>query len=105
MMSKIPTRNASTGTLLKSVLIGTRNLNELMKRTCHAESIKHACHAKLACPENSAVSASKLIFSVVFFIISNISHAQFLPSLAIAGGPFAGWHFNNTDELNAELKK
>ncbi len=28
-----------------------------------------------------------------------------LPSLALSGGPTAGWHFNKVDELNAELVK
>ena len=49
---------------------------------------------------------SRTFFFVgIFLTINNVLHSQFLPSLAIAGGPFAGWHFNNTDELNAELKK
>lgn len=42
---------------------------------------------------------------ILSLVISNLSHSQFLPSLALAGGPIAGWHFNNTDDLNAELKK
>jgi len=48
----------------------------------------------------------RFILSAALILIAfNVSFSQFLPSLAIAGGPFAGWHFNNTDELNAELKK
>lgn len=32
------------------------------------------------------------------------SNSQFLPSLALAGGVTAGWHFNPVKNLNAELK-
>lgn len=39
-------------------------------------------------------------------IYSGSAYSQFaLPSLALAGGPFAGWHFNDTKDLNAELNK
>jgi hypothetical protein len=33
------------------------------------------------------------------------SYSQFLPSLALAGGVSAGWHFNPVKNLNAELKQ
>ncbi len=46
-----------------------------------------------------------LYYIILSLVISNLSHSQFLPSLALAGGPIAGWDFNNTDVLNAELKK
>ncbi|RPI19620.1 MAG: hypothetical protein EHM58_01050 [Ignavibacteriae bacterium] len=31
--------------------------------------------------------------------------SQLLPNLALSGGPTAGWFIQNTDDLNAELKK
>ncbi|MCI0448820.1 MAG: hypothetical protein L0Y79_03420 [Chlorobi bacterium] len=49
----------------------------------------------------------KIIFFSLFLLISglfSLSHSQFLPSLALAGGPSAGWHFNDTKDLNLELK-
>lgn len=49
----------------------------------------------------------KLQFSLlilVFFGFWTSSNSQFLPSLALAGGVTAGWHFNPVKNLNAELK-
>lgn len=49
----------------------------------------------------------KLNFSIViivFFAMLTNVHSQFLPSLALAGGFMAGWHFNPVKNLNAELK-
>jgi hypothetical protein len=49
----------------------------------------------------------KLQFSLlilVFFGFWTSSNSQFLPSLALAGGMTAGWHFNPVKNLNAELK-
>lgn len=43
-----------------------------------------------------------VIFSLFGFLAS--SNSQFLPSLALAGGVTAGWHFNPVKNLNAELK-
>jgi len=43
-------------------------------------------------------------FLIVFFGVICHSSGQFLPSLALAGGITAGWHFNPTKELNAQLK-
>lgn len=45
-----------------------------------------------------------LILSVILFL-SIRTYSQFLPSLALAGGPSAGWFFNDTKDLNAELKR
>lgn len=47
----------------------------------------------------------RAIILLILTIVCNVTRAQFLPSLALAGGPIAGWHFNNTDDLNAELTK
>ncbi|MEO8210890.1 MAG: hypothetical protein ABI840_10020 [bacterium] len=35
---------------------------------------------------------------------SNISYSQFFPRFSIAGGPTIGWFWNNTDDLNTEMK-
>lgn len=45
-----------------------------------------------------------LIIVSIFAFISS-ANGQFLPSLALAGGVTAGWHFNPVKNLNAELKK
>jgi hypothetical protein len=42
-----------------------------------------------------------LVLTLGFF--SHLS-SQFLPSLALGGGPSFGWHFNSTKDLNVELK-
>lgn len=45
------------------------------------------------------------LFLIIVFLISGKSlQSQMLPSLALAGGPSIGWHFNPTDELNTSLK-
>lgn len=41
---------------------------------------------------------------IVFFGFLASANSQFLPSLALAGGITAGWHFNPVKNLNAELK-
>jgi hypothetical protein len=41
----------------------------------------------------------------VFLLVKNSTLSQLLPNLAISGGPTAGWIIQNTDDLNAELKK
>ncbi len=49
----------------------------------------------------------KLQFSlliIVFFGFWSGLNSQFLPSLALAGGMTAGWHFNPVKNLNTELK-
>ena len=46
---------------------------------------------------------SKLL--IITFLTANISYSQMLPSLAISGGPTAGWFFNDVKDLNAELTK
>ncbi len=38
-------------------------------------------------------------------LFSNISYSQLFPRFSIAGGPTAGWFYNNTDDLNAEIRK
>lgn len=45
-----------------------------------------------------------LIF-ISFFILNKDSSAQFFPRFSIAGGPTVGWQFQNTDDLNAEMRK
>ena len=42
---------------------------------------------------------------IVFLLAFRVSYAQLFPNLAIFGGPSAGWHFNNTNDLNNELSK
>src|SRR5437773_5107198 len=42
---------------------------------------------------------------ILIFTFAGKSYSQFLPSLALSGGPTAGMYFNNTNDLNAELKK
>lgn len=42
---------------------------------------------------------------IITFLSVNISYSQILPSLAISGGPTAGWSFNDVKDLNAELNK
>jgi hypothetical protein len=49
----------------------------------------------------------KLQISILLIVFSGFfinSQSQFLPSLALAGGVTAGWHFNPVKNLNAELK-
>ncbi len=38
-------------------------------------------------------------------LIHNVSFSQVFPRFSIAGGPTVGWHFNKTDDLNAEMRK
>jgi hypothetical protein len=45
-----------------------------------------------------------IILILGIFFVNNTSFTQILPSIAIHGGPIAGWHFNNVDDLNKELK-
>ena len=40
---------------------------------------------------------------IIGFFAIQTSRAQIFPSLAISGGPIAGWSFNKTDDLNKEL--
>src|SRR5205085_6211662 len=40
----------------------------------------------------------------ILLITGKLVQSQMLPSLALAGGPSIGWHFNPTDELNTQLK-
>ena len=49
----------------------------------------------------------KTVIKFVFFslLTVNLAYGQMLPSLALSGGPTAGWHFNKVDDLNAELVK
>lgn len=49
----------------------------------------------------------KTVLKLVFITIlsANFSNAQMLPSLALSGGPSAGWYFINVNDLNAELTK
>lgn len=48
----------------------------------------------------------KVIFIFIAVLLIKCSAlSQLLPNLAISGGPTAGWYFQNTDDLNAELKK
>jgi hypothetical protein len=42
---------------------------------------------------------------LVFSAFSSSIYSQFLPNLALAGGPTAGFYLQNTDDLNVELKK
>lgn len=44
-----------------------------------------------------------LIIAIIITVVSS-TNSQFLPSLALAGGVTAGWHFNPVKNLNAELK-
>jgi len=41
----------------------------------------------------------------LFFLISGECYSQFFPRFSIAGGPTVGWHWNNVDDLNAEMRK
>jgi hypothetical protein len=49
----------------------------------------------------------KVVIGVFVLLLygANYSYAQLFPSLAISGGPTAGWHFMKTDVLNSELQK
>ncbi len=49
----------------------------------------------------------KIVYKFLFISILavNFAHAQMLPSLALSGGPTAGWYFTNVDNLNTELVK
>lgn len=38
------------------------------------------------------------------FFVHNTAFPQFFPNIAFFGGPVTGWHFNNVDDLNKELK-
>ncbi|MEO6695702.1 MAG: hypothetical protein ABIY50_01350 [Ignavibacteria bacterium] len=47
---------------------------------------------------------------IVLIVISSIcqyntSYSQLFPRFSIAGGPTIGWQFNNTDDLNVEMRK
>jgi|GEM_PF-503859 len=44
------------------------------------------------------------LFVFVILISGKTIQSQMLPSLALAGGPSIGWHFNPTDDLNNSLK-
>lgn len=47
----------------------------------------------------------KIISVTIFlFLIQNISYSQLFPRFSIAGGPTIGWFWNNTDDINAQLK-
>jgi hypothetical protein len=46
---------------------------------------------------------SKLL--IIIFLNVSVSYSQILPSLAISGGPTAGWFFNDVKDLNSELTK
>ena len=35
----------------------------------------------------------------------NVSYSQLFPRFSIAGGPTVGWQLNNTDDINAEMRK
>jgi len=53
----------------------------------------------------SALNYFKFLIPCIL-IYSGSAYCQFaLPSLALAGGPFGGWHFNSTKDLNLELRK
>jgi hypothetical protein len=54
-------------------------------------------------PKRNILKTSVKIL-IFFLLLSKISYSQFLPSLALAGGPTLGWHFNPTDALNNELR-
>ena len=44
-------------------------------------------------------------FALFSLLAVSLAHAQMLPSLALSGGPTAGWQFVNVDDLNKELIK
>ncbi len=46
-----------------------------------------------------------LKFLLITILTVSSAEAQMLPSLALSGGPSAGWFFSNVDDLNAELVK
>jgi hypothetical protein len=52
------------------------------------------------------MSIKRFLSGIIIFLLAfHISYAQLFPNLAIFGGPSAGWHFNNTNDLNNELTK
>ncbi|MFI5144372.1 MAG: hypothetical protein ACHQJ4_02135, partial [Ignavibacteria bacterium] len=46
-----------------------------------------------------------LTLIIIFVLAFRLSYSQLFPNLAIFGGPSAGWHFNNVNDLNTELSK
>ncbi len=52
------------------------------------------------------IRKSAVIFIITGVVVLKSSFSKLvLPNLAFGGGPSAGWYFNNTSDLNAELKK
>lgn len=49
----------------------------------------------------------RFIIAIIFcfLFLYNNSYAQLFPRFSIAGGPTVGWFRNNTDDLNAEMRK
>ena len=45
------------------------------------------------------------IIFISFLVFSKDSQAQLFPRFSIAGGPTVGWQFQNTDDINAEMRK
>jgi len=46
-----------------------------------------------------------ILFIAVILLLHKESQAQFFPRFSIAGGPTIGWQLQNTDDLNAEMRK
>ncbi|MEP7146977.1 MAG: hypothetical protein ABI792_08200 [bacterium] len=42
---------------------------------------------------------------ILYLLLCNTSYSQIFPRFSIAGGPTAGWFYNNTDDLNAEIRR
>ncbi len=53
------------------------------------------------------IALLKILLIILLTLLLGVKHsyAQILPSLAISGGPVAGWHFMKTNDLNTELNK
>ncbi|MBS1516900.1 MAG: hypothetical protein JSS91_02305 [Bacteroidetes bacterium] len=46
-----------------------------------------------------------VLLIIAAFLISDNVQAQFFPRFSLAGGPTVGWQFQNTDDINAEMRK
>ncbi len=46
-----------------------------------------------------------ILILISFLFFSKESYSQLFPRFSIAGGPTIGWQYQNTDDLNNEMKK
>lgn len=51
------------------------------------------------------MSIQRFLAVSIILLAWHISYGQLFPNLAIFGGPSAGWHVNNPNDLNNELSK